>query len=72
MLAEVHRDGEVLDQRSEDDMMIVRARLDERSMGRLRQAGIRITVSSASANGRLRTSQAPAGANADGQTVPLP
>ena len=65
LLAEVHRDGEVLDQRSEDDMMIVRARLDERSMGRLRQAGIRITVTSSSANGKARPVQ-PA------ETVPLP
>jgi GTP-binding protein HflX len=66
LLAEVHRDGEVLDQRSEDDMMIVRARLDERSMGRLRQAGIRITVTSASANGKARAvPQLP-------ESVPLP
>jgi len=66
LLAEVHRDGEVLEQRSEDDMMIVRARLDERSMGRLRQAGIRITVTNASAS-----SKAPAVQPAT-ETVPLP
>jgi len=46
LLAELHRDGEVIDQRNEDDMMIVSARLDERSMGRMRQGGARITVTS--------------------------
>ncbi len=54
LLAEVHRDGEVLDQRNEEDMMVVRARLDERSMGRLRQAGARITVTSASGKNARR------------------
>ena len=48
LLAEVYRDGEVLDQRNEEDIMVVRARLNERSMGRLRQAGARITVTSLS------------------------
>ncbi len=48
LLAEVYRDGEVLDQRTEDDVMVVRARLNERSMGRLRHAGARITVTSLS------------------------
>lgn len=47
LLAEVHREGEVLDQRTDDDMMIVRARLDERAIGRLRHAGARITVTAA-------------------------
>ena len=44
LLAELHRDGEVLDQKSEEDVMVIRARLDERTMGRLRHAGARITV----------------------------
>ncbi|MGV3710216.1 MAG: GTPase HflX [Gemmatimonas sp.] len=44
MLADVHRDGEVLDQRNEDEVMVVRARLDERAIGKLRQAGARIMV----------------------------
>lgn len=44
LLAEVHREGEVLDQRSDDDTTIVHARLDERTIGRLRHAGARITV----------------------------
>ncbi len=49
LLAELHRDGEVLDQHHEGDTMVVRARLDERSMGRMRHAGARITVTSSSA-----------------------
>lgn len=44
MLAEVHREGEVLDQDADDDMIIVRARLDERTVGRLRHAGASITA----------------------------
>ena len=47
MLAEVHREGEVLDQRTDEDIMIVRARLDEATIGRLRHAGARITVTAA-------------------------
>lgn len=67
LLAELHRDGEVLDQRSEEDMMIVRARLDERSMGRMRQAGARITVTTASARSTQRAAAAPVR-----ESVPLP
>ncbi len=44
LLAELHRDGEVVDQSSEEDMMIIHARVDDRTMGRLRHAGARITV----------------------------
>ena len=44
LLAEVHRDGEVVDQRTDEDTMVVRARLDDRTVGRLRQAGARLTV----------------------------
>ena len=44
MLAEVHRDGEVLDQRHDGDSMVVRARLDERAIGKLRHAGARVMV----------------------------
>ena len=47
LIAEIHRDGEVLDQRADEDVMVVIARLDERSIGRLRHAGARITVTSA-------------------------
>jgi GTP-binding protein HflX len=47
LLAEVHREGEVIEQTAEDDQMIVRARLDERTIGRLRHAGARIVVTGA-------------------------
>ncbi len=40
LLAEIHRDGEVLDQRTEGETMVIRARLPERLRGRLEQAGI--------------------------------
>jgi GTP-binding protein HflX len=43
MLAEIHAQGEVLDQRTEGDQLIVRARLPERLRGRLEQAGAKIT-----------------------------
>jgi GTP-binding protein HflX len=44
LIAEVHRDGEVLDQQVNDDLIVLRARLDERTIGRLRQAGARVKV----------------------------
>jgi GTP-binding protein HflX len=44
LIAEVHRDGEVLEQRTDDEVIVLRARLDERMIGRLRQAGARVTV----------------------------
>ena len=44
MLAEIHAHGEVLDQRTEGDQLVVRARLPERLRGRLEQAGARITT----------------------------
>jgi GTPase len=43
MLAEIHAQGEVLEQRTEGDQLIVRARLPERLRGRLEQAGAKIT-----------------------------
>jgi hypothetical protein len=43
MLAEIDAHGVVLDQRSEGDQLIVRARLPERLRGRLEQAGAKIT-----------------------------
>ena len=42
MLAEIHAHGEVLEQRTEGDQLVVRARLPERLRGRLEQAGARI------------------------------
>jgi GTPase len=44
LIAEVHRDGEVLEQRMDEDTLVLRARLDERSIGRLRSAGAGILV----------------------------
>ena len=39
LLAEIHRIGEVLEQRSEGEEMVLRARLDTTSLGRLSRAG---------------------------------
>ena len=47
LIAEVHRDGEVLEQRAEEEMLVLRARLDERTSGRLRHAGARVIVTQA-------------------------
>jgi len=43
MLAEIHRAGEVLDQRMEGDDLLVEARVDEALAGRLRRAGARVS-----------------------------
>lgn len=59
LLAELHRDGEVLEQRADEDTMVVRARVDERTMGRLRQAGARIMVVRASTAPRRTPERAP-------------
>lgn len=64
LIAEVHRDGEVLDQRVDDDVLVLKARLDERTIGRLRQAGARVKV----VQGGTRPSTAPR----NGAVVPLP
>ena len=39
LLAEIHQHGEVLEQRTEDERIVIRARLPERLRGRLEQAG---------------------------------
>jgi GTP-binding protein HflX len=39
LLAEIHAQGEVLEQRTEGDRLVIRARLPERLRGRLEQAG---------------------------------
>jgi len=44
LLAEIHQHGEVLDQRSEGEQMVIRARLPERMRGRLEQAGADVRV----------------------------
>jgi GTPase len=43
LLAEIHRDGEVLDQRMEGDRLLVEARVDTALAGRLRHAGAEVT-----------------------------
>lgn len=67
LLAEIHRDGEVLDQAMDEETVVVRARLDERTIGRLRHAGARITV--IPGGGRPVAHMAERGG---GQDVPLP
>jgi 50S ribosomal subunit-associated GTPase HflX len=42
LLAEIHQYGEVLDQRTIGDEMVVRARVGEKLEGRLRRAGARV------------------------------
>jgi GTP-binding protein HflX len=41
-IAEVHREGEVIDQRTVGDQLVLRARVNERLAGRLRQAGVTV------------------------------
>jgi GTP-binding protein HflX len=41
-IAEVHREGEVIDQRMVGDQLVLRARVNERLAGRLRQAGVKV------------------------------
>lgn len=64
LIAEVHRDGEVLDQRADEDVLVLKARLDERTIGRLRQAGARVKV----VQGGTRPHALPR----NGAVVPLP
>ncbi|MDQ8163432.1 MAG: GTPase HflX [Gemmatimonadota bacterium] len=54
LLAEIHRDGEVLDQQTDEDVIVIRARLDERTIGRIRQSGSRIRVVQGVARGAER------------------
>jgi 50S ribosomal subunit-associated GTPase HflX len=42
LLSEVHEYGEVLDQRTVGDHLVVRARVGERLAGRLRRAGAKV------------------------------
>ena len=44
LLAEIHRQGEVLDQRMDGDRLVLRARVDEALAGRLRQAGAEVVA----------------------------
>jgi GTP-binding protein HflX len=45
LLAEIHRSGEVLDQRTDGESLVLRARLDAVTAGRLRRAGAQLRVS---------------------------
>jgi GTPase len=42
LLAEIHRNGEVIEQRTEGEQLIVRARVDAALAGRLRRAGAKV------------------------------
>jgi GTP-binding protein HflX len=42
LLAEVHRSAHVLEQAQRDGVMVLRARLDDATTGRLRQKGVKI------------------------------
>ncbi|MEO7454927.1 MAG: GTPase HflX [Gemmatimonadaceae bacterium] len=44
LLAEIHQHGEVLDQRTEGEQMVIRARLPEKLRGRLEQAGATVRI----------------------------
>ena len=48
LLAEIHRDGEVLGQRMEGELLFVEARVDQSLAGRLRKAGATVSNGSAS------------------------
>ncbi|HEU5175621.1 MAG TPA: GTPase HflX [Gemmatimonadaceae bacterium] len=52
LLAELHRDGEVLGQRTVDDRLIVRARVDEALIGRLRHGGAEVRLAQRAAEKR--------------------
>jgi GTP-binding protein HflX len=43
LLAEIHREGEVLDQRMDGDRLVVKARVNDVLAGRLRRAGAEVT-----------------------------
>src|SRR5581483_6439803 len=54
LLAEIHREGEVVNQRMDGDDLVVDARVDEALAGRLRRAGARVENGKGE-NGRDRT-----------------
>ena len=68
LLAEIHQHGEVLDQRSEGEQLVVRARLTERLRGRLEQGGADVRPENGVAV-RVPTSSAPS--NRPGLDAPL-
>jgi GTP-binding protein HflX len=44
LLAELHREGEVLSQRQEDGVVVVVARVEARLLGRLRRDGVAVEI----------------------------
>ena len=42
LLAEIHREGEVLDQRMDGERLLIEARVDKALAGRLRRAGAKV------------------------------
>jgi GTP-binding protein HflX len=44
LLAEVHRDGEVVEQHAEDGTVVMLARVDEMLAGRLRRGGAEVVA----------------------------
>ena len=50
LLAEIHRSGEVIDQRTDGDQLVLRARVDDALAGRLRRAGAEVTAGIATPN----------------------
>jgi GTP-binding protein HflX len=44
LLAEIHRTGEVIDQRTDGEELVIRARVDEVLAGRLKRAGAQVTA----------------------------
>ena len=56
LLAEIHRLGEVVEQRTDGADLVVRARIDDALAGRLRRAGARVDTASAGNGARSRES----------------
>jgi GTP-binding protein HflX len=50
LLAEIHREGDVVGQRMDGDRLLVEARVDEALAGRLRRAGAQVTVNGKAAH----------------------
>jgi GTP-binding protein HflX len=44
LLAEIHREAEVLDQRHEGEELIIRARMDAALAGRFKSAGAKVRI----------------------------
>ena len=57
LLAEIHQHGEVLDQSSEEEVMVVRARVTDKLRGRLEQAGVDVRLESATSTSQTTAPQ---------------